>query len=132
MDNAQMIRSKWILRSNHARSPPVRNRHIRSSRRTDCCITDASPREAEIDNGCDSIRFPDREHARDRSELRCFESRRSNSIGSRPVDGRLLLEEAERVDRLVGSLRSMILFLTLSVLSFLTNLHLLDLYMQMK
>ncbi|KAH0978678.1 hypothetical protein GBA52_005855 [Prunus armeniaca] len=64
------------------------------------------------------------EHARARSELRCFESRRVP-----PVDGRLLLEEAERVDRVVGSLRSMILFLTLSVLSFLTNLHLRDLYM---
>lgn len=46
-----------------------------------------------------------------------------------PIDGRLLLEEAERVDRVVGSLRSMILFLTLSVFSLLTNLHLLDLYM---
>lgn len=49
-----------------------------------------------------------------------------------PVDGRLLLEEAERVDRVVGSLRWMILFLTRSVLSFLTILHLFDLYMLMK
>ncbi|PQM41210.1 hypothetical protein Pyn_13307 [Prunus yedoensis var. nudiflora] len=60
MENVHMIRSKWILRSNHARFPPVRNRHIRSSRRTDCCITDASPRDAEINNGCDSDRFFDR------------------------------------------------------------------------
>ncbi|CAL9009036.1 unnamed protein product [Prunus brigantina] len=95
MDNAQMIRFKWILRSNHARSPPVRNRHIRSSHRTDCCITDASPRESEINNGCDSIRFSDR-----RFGLLSREFEFALHFSPIPL-----------------------------VLSLLTNLHLLDLYM---